>query len=116
MEDAERPQMATEMGSTPEIDMVAYEQHIFDLKLPEIMVGDPRHADRYKCKGCDRIMDLHRVNDRVAFYSHRCEQLDDRYVLLVVTSFAKDLYKKMIKGLLQSEGHGNGTEDKPTHA
>ena len=92
--------------------MMNYEQLVFDRKLPEIMVGDPRHEDRYKCKGCERIMKLWRVNDRIAFYSHRCGALDDKYVLLPIVAFAKDLYKRMIQGLMES-GHDDGTESRP---
>ena len=57
--------------------LIDMEQVLFDLKLPDSMPGDPGHPDRYKCHGCDRIMDLIRVNDRVAFYTHQCEMLDD---------------------------------------
>ena len=86
------------------------EQVLFDLKLPDSMPGDPGHPDRYKCHGCDRIMSLVRVNDRVAFYTHKCEMLDDKWVLLTKTSFVKDLYRRMIAGLIGEDDFG--TEDK----
>jgi len=80
-----------------------HEKRIFDKKLPEIMVGDPRHEDRYMCHGCGRIMTLMKLNDRIAFYHHKCGSLDDKWVLLVITSFAKDLYKRMIEGIIAEE-------------
>ncbi len=86
------------------------EQVLFDLKLPDSMPGDPGHPDRYKCHGCDRIMSLVRVNDRVAFYTHQCAMLDDQWVLLTKTSFVKDLYRRMIAGLIGEDDFG--TEDK----
>ena len=104
--------MADEMDKVKAISEALhdYEVHIFDKKLPEIMVGDPRHEDRYKCRGCGRIMELMRVNDRIAFYYHRCEMLNGKYVLLVITSFAKDLYKRMIEGIIAEENFDGATD------
>jgi len=97
--------------------LINKEVELFGLELPDYMPGDPGHPDRYLCHGCHKPMELIRLknkrgveNKRVAFYAHRCGLLDDKWILLTKTSFVKDLYRRMINGLV--EEHNLGAEDK----
>ena len=101
--------MAEEMGREA-AELIFGERELFSKSLPDFMPGDPGHEDRYICHGCHRPMELYRMNPRVAFYAHRCELLDDKWVLLVKTSFVKDLYRRMIQGLIEEGDFG--AEDK----
>ncbi len=100
--------MAEEMGEDQEL--IWGEKKLFSQKLPDSMPGDPGHPDRLICHGCDRPMRLIRLNQRVAYYVHKCEMLDDQWVLLTKTSFVKDLYRRMIAGLIGEDDFG--TKDK----
>ena len=102
--------MADEMGETSEL--IAGEKILFDQVLPDYMPGDPGHPDRYICHGCHRPMRLIRLNPRVAFNVHQCEMLDEKWVLLVKTSFIRDLYKQMIEGLVVETDFGTEAESK----
>lgn len=100
--------MAEKMGETSEL--IAGERILFDQVLPDYLPGDPGHPDRYICHGCHRPMRLIRLNPRVAFNVHQCEMLDEKWVLLVKTSFIRDLYKRMIEGLVVEQDFGTESE------